>query len=38
MSAGNRMFILTAAASARQWRKHESELRSIQKSFFVPEA
>jgi hypothetical protein len=37
-SAGNRMFILTAVGNARQWRKHEAELRTIQKSFFVPEA
>ncbi|KAJ9515238.1 hypothetical protein QJQ45_002369 [Haematococcus lacustris] len=37
-ATGNRMFILSVAASSRQWRKHESDLRSIARSFVVPDA
>jgi len=32
----NRIFILTVAANTRQWRKHSSDLRTIQQSFDVP--
>lgn len=34
---GNRMFILSVVASARQWRKHEQDLRQIANSFVVPD-
>jgi len=35
-AVGNRIFILTVSSSARQWKKHEADLRKIQESFFVP--
>jgi len=35
---GNRLFIISVVApTARQWRKYESNLRTIQESFIVPE-
>lgn len=34
----NRVFILTLSSSARQFKKHEADLRVIQESFFVPPA
>jgi hypothetical protein len=35
-ATGNRLFILSLQSSARQWRKHESDLRKIASSFEVP--
>ncbi|GBF95417.1 hypothetical protein Rsub_08379 [Raphidocelis subcapitata] len=36
-AVGNRLFIISVTApTARQWRKHEPQLRSIQESFRVP--
>lgn len=37
-AVGNRLFIISVVApTARQWRKYESNLRTIQESFIVPE-
>ena len=34
----NRVFILSLAASARQWKKHSADLLAIQKTFSVKRA